>query len=495
MINSFNIEKNNGILKFNSAEDLIAVYDTLIYYSNAVDVSVLSSSKYENSNNLSNNPTLLVFGDILNFNSLYSEIEKTILTMENTREGYSDSENPDKHHIVSDFQRAVLSPNAEVIIGNHIFLYGREHSLMIPNENFQNLALVHSYWNTYGEEEGSYKAICEFIAFANQIAPGIIVGPSTLTFDFYVNVDNSLPCGECEFFVDPTSLPQGINWFEVFTWDFGDGTSNITSLVAKHTYDAPGSYLVTCTVSTIDGSNYVAEAERIVNINTCGTAAIHNVCINPGEYKFNVNFAHCNNLTPSSYLWKIYDGGAKTYNVASPTHTFNVDNEYTVEVTLTFPDGCVAKDEITVYVTGTGSSCKHSDKETEYYYNIAPGYRLKHTFNLRHFWPFHRIIVKSVHEKQKSNGKWAQEKAAYLWVSFEGTIYDYKKLNGVVYTCTVSNVLYPNGYSKTNTKSITYDYGVGKNYSVRNQGVKSKWKIKSTSNGQLYEQNPALQLH
>jgi hypothetical protein len=206
------------------------------------------------------------------------------------------------------------------------------------------------------------------------------------------------------------------------------------------------------------------------------------------------HFAHCSNQTPSSYLWKIWDGGAKTYTVAQPSHEFSHDGIFDVEVKLTFPDGCVATDAIKVSVSGTGVVCKHKDKDSEYYYNIAPGYRLHHFFTLRHFWPFHRVIVKSVHEKQQSDGKWKQEKASYLWVAFEGTVYDYKTENGVVITCKVPHTL-NKSKSNTNSKSITYDYGVGYNYSVRNQGIKSKWKVKTTDNGQQYEQNPAIQLH
>ncbi|MFN7974689.1 MAG: PKD domain-containing protein [Acidobacteriota bacterium] len=121
-----------------------------------------------------------------------------------------------------------------------------------------------------------------------------------------------------------------------YLWDFGDGTTSNVAAPA-HAYAAPGTYDVSLTVTSANGSN------------TKTRTAYADIQARPPKADFDaddtfsptapltVNFANKTDWNATSYLWDFGDGN--TSNAANPSHTYAANGGYLVTLTATNANG------------------------------------------------------------------------------------------------------------------------------------------------------------
>jgi PKD repeat protein len=137
----------------------------------------------------------------------------------------------------------------------------------------------------------------------------------------------------------------------VRTWDFGDGETS-TEENPEHRYTAPGSYLVTLSVSSNAGSTTTSASITIVlseptyptpSLKTQQTGQFTISVINDTEYI---------NITPNKVIWDFGDGSPNVTSedpagMASQTHTYAATGIYIAKVTIEYPTGHQQLPEIT----------------------------------------------------------------------------------------------------------------------------------------------------
>lgn len=456
VVNDLNIGITQGILTFTSSEHINKTYDTLIYFSNKWDSLLAANPSYfvfDTSNRFPVMPMLYAFEQIFDFQSLYSNIEEQLLFMESV-DGIGLNNDPDTHYIESPFLRALLTIDCEVIIGNDIYIYGDSLHVKIPDLNFNNLQTVKNYISQYGEMNGmllacNHNYAIQLLEESEEDEPEIRC-QLNLNGEFVFHIQSDFAIRSC-------------------SWSFGDGT--ISSLhMPSHTYNSHGDYQVTAIV-LFEGYSQPIVLEKTVNSGPC-TVSINDFDAGGGLYEFSA-IALSETEYPVSYSWSI--NGQNISNAESSfMHQFDVNGKKMIIVTVTFSNGCIARDTIIVKVRGTGNCCRGNDKEKEKNISYCSGEnRLKHVFAIRNIYPFHRIIVKSVNYKKKNNGKYKREKANSLSVCFHGTIYDKN--------CENPKSLNQYLKEKSNAKKVVYDYGVGHAFRVRYHSIYSSYSATSGS--------------
>ncbi len=123
-----------------------------------------------------------------------------------------------------------------------------------------------------------------------------------------------------------------------FLWNFGDSaTATISN--PNHTYNAPGSYTVSLTVGNALGCLNTKTIQSYIVIG--GIHAAFTVDSVQGCSPFTVIFTNTStsNVPITSYQWTFGDGG--TSNQANPTHTYQVNGNYTPVLIIKNADGCI----------------------------------------------------------------------------------------------------------------------------------------------------------
>jgi len=130
------------------------------------------------------------------------------------------------------------------------------------------------------------------------------------------------------------------------TWNFGDGGTGAGNYV-NHTYTEPGTYTVTLTVESPYGCGTVqATAQVYVYLQPAPPTAAFSADPTEGCVPLAVTFTDESTGYPpiTSWLWDFGDGATSTET--NPVHTYTVDGEYTVLLTVENVSG-------TASVTGT----------------------------------------------------------------------------------------------------------------------------------------------
>ena len=146
-------------------------------------------------------------------------------------------------------------------------------------------------------------------------------------------IDDALCLGATtEFTIDGTGISTS-------SWDFGDGTTlnllNPTSLV--HYYNQPGVYSVTAIVTNIYGcSDTITFPNEVIIYPTPTASFTTNTTIADIVYPY-FEF-YDNSAGAINYYWNF--GDSNWSNDVNPTHTYNIEGNYLVELTVTNEYNC-----------------------------------------------------------------------------------------------------------------------------------------------------------
>lgn len=124
----------------------------------------------------------------------------------------------------------------------------------------------------------------------------------------------------------------------VFNWSFGDGTSNGTANPTSHTYNQPGTYTVTVTVTSPSQPSYTATGSLQLTVTgnpvTAFTLSISGPTSGTAGQSLTFTAQVASGTAPSDiqYTWNFDDGSA---NGSGPTvtHTFNNPGSYVIQLT------------------------------------------------------------------------------------------------------------------------------------------------------------------
>jgi PKD repeat protein len=137
---------------------------------------------------------------------------------------------------------------------------------------------------------------------------------------------------------------------QTFVWDFGDGSTDTTTLTPSHAYADNGSFTVTFTVTDAGGliasatdTQLVTNALPVVSTGTPPSGAEGSLL------SFNGSFTDPGSADTHTYVWDFGDGGSNTSSL-TPAHAYVDDGSYTVSLTVTDDDGGLAAATMTVTV-------------------------------------------------------------------------------------------------------------------------------------------------
>ena len=120
-----------------------------------------------------------------------------------------------------------------------------------------------------------------------------------------------------------------------YNWNFGDGATS-TLQNPTHTYNTPGTYNVTETVTGPGGNNTQTQT-NLITVNYPAPIANFTANTTSGTTPLNIQFTDNPTGNITQYNWDFEDGTTATQQ--NPTHTFNDPGVYTVIETVTGPGG------------------------------------------------------------------------------------------------------------------------------------------------------------
>jgi PKD repeat protein len=134
---------------------------------------------------------------------------------------------------------------------------------------------------------------------------------------------------------------------DTWNWDFGDGSS-ASGVLVDHTFDAPGTYVVTLTVTDNDALSD-SDSLSIVVLNQAPVAVAY-ADVTTGTAPMTINFSGGDSSDQdssgsiASYSWDFGDGNSSSE--ANPSHTFVSGSQ--IDATLTVTDNLGATASATV---------------------------------------------------------------------------------------------------------------------------------------------------
>ena len=191
------------------------------------------------------------------------------------------------------------------------------------------------------------------------ILPGIdFVSPTAEIITIPAEDENGEVTGTTPFVVifDASSSTDVGSDIASYAWDFGDETTG-TSITETHTYNNPGAYSVTLTVTDFYGNEGYDTVTIIANEPEAPTAVINTTpaavsgTVVTGAAPFTVYFDAYESESEAeiiSYTWDFGDG--TTYTGITKSHTYSNIGTYTVILTVTDSNGKKGYDSVDIKV-------------------------------------------------------------------------------------------------------------------------------------------------
>ncbi len=184
------------------------------------------------------------------------------------------------------------------------------------------------------------------------VPPGVVIPADGLQAAFTFT-----PSGPSDhqvvLFDASTSTAPANNPIVSYSWNFGDGATG-TGRTATHSFNAPGTYAVTLTIS--DAYNRTATSTQTVDV-AGGTLPTASFLFSPSAPKIgeNVNFnasasRPATGRTIRSYDWDFGDGEQKSTTTPITTHDYQKAGDFTVTLVVTDDAGRVAVANTTVTI-------------------------------------------------------------------------------------------------------------------------------------------------
>ncbi len=179
----------------------------------------------------------------------------------------------------------------------------------------------------------------------NSITKTVTVYPQAVPA-FTVNTTNQCLSGNSYVFTDKSTSSSGtLKW----SWNFGDGSSAVTTQNAKYSYSKNGNDTVKLTVTTNNGcpatvsktlTIYAQPYDSFVNANS-------GQCLRGNSFSFS-NYSSIASGSVSKWSWKFGNGDSSASK--SPTYTYKNAGIYKIVLTATSNFGCTTKDSQTLSV-------------------------------------------------------------------------------------------------------------------------------------------------
>lgn len=147
---------------------------------------------------------------------------------------------------------------------------------------------------------------------------------------------------DCDFNASSSSDDVGI---VSYSWDFGDGGIDNVS-APSHPYSADGSYTVKLTVTDADSNSSSSSTD--VSVSAGGgsvsppTASFASSCPDL-SCSFDASASSDSDGSIVGYSWDFGDGGIDT--IVNPDHTYTLEGDYTVLLTVTDDDGLTSSSQ------------------------------------------------------------------------------------------------------------------------------------------------------
>ncbi len=177
---------------------------------------------------------------------------------------------------------------------------------------------------------------------ADTLVKTIIIKPGKPEANFFANIREG--CAPLTVTFRDTS--KFGRWYE---WEFGDGDGNGGSSFERHpiyTYTTPGQKRVKLTVKGYGGTD-VEVKEAYINVYPSPSARFISDPTPPREVIVPEEFVKFTALESNlsyQYMWNFGDGN--TSNERSPSHNYQNPGAYTVSLTVTGENGCLATDTV-----------------------------------------------------------------------------------------------------------------------------------------------------
>jgi PKD repeat protein len=141
----------------------------------------------------------------------------------------------------------------------------------------------------------------------------------------------------------------------MWSWDFGDGSTQGMQANPSHTYTTPGSYTVTLTASSqTGGSSTEIKAGYITVYQAGGIDADFVGTPTSGSAPLTVQFTDTSTGSPTMWSWDFGDGSTQGMQ-ANPSHTYTTPGSYTVTLTASSQTGGSSTEAKAGYITVSGS--------------------------------------------------------------------------------------------------------------------------------------------
>jgi parallel beta-helix repeat protein len=188
---------------------------------------------------------------------------------------------------------------------------------------------------------------------ANNVAPTVDAGEDQTADEG----DTVLFSGN---FTDP-----GMNDTHTIDWDFGDGSPTVTgTLTPTHAYEDNGVYTVNLTVTDDDGGvGFDTLTVTVNNVALTVNAGPDQTVDEGANVSFSGSFTDPDTSDTHTIEWDFGDGSAATGNL-TPTHAYEDNGVYTVNLTVTDDDGGVGTDTLTVTVNNVAPTVDAGEDQT-----------------------------------------------------------------------------------------------------------------------------------